>query len=59
MFPRILIYCLLINRELLPTLAVPILTMAGVLYASALIITLRHRGDISLEQPALTQNPWS
>ncbi|MAO59871.1 MAG: hypothetical protein CL549_06815 [Alcanivorax sp.] len=57
MFPRILIYCLLINRELLPTLAVPILTMAGVLYASALIITLRHRGDISLEQPALTQNP--
>ena len=42
---------------LLPALAVPILTMAGVLYASALIIALRHRSDISVEQPALTQNP--
>ena len=57
MFPRILIYCLLINRALLPLLAVPILAMAAVLYGSALVIALRHRGDTSVEQPVLTQNP--
>ncbi|MFP1679302.1 MgtC/SapB family protein [Alloalcanivorax sp. C16-2] len=57
MFPRILVYCLLLNRELLPALAAPILAMAALLYGSALVITLRHRDDISVGQPALKQNP--
>lgn len=57
MFPRILIYCLLINRQLLPALAPPVLVMALLLYLPALVIWLRHRTETSVEQPALKQNP--
>lgn len=57
MFPRILIYCLLINRELLPALVTPVIAMTLSLYLPALVIWHMNRGSLAVEQPRLNQNP--
>ncbi|MCC4263779.1 DUF4010 domain-containing protein [Oceanimonas baumannii] len=57
MFPRILVYCALINPDLLPVLGPPVLVMTLLLYAPAAFIWLRHRTRINVEQPSLNMNP--
>ncbi|MDX1553731.1 MAG: DUF4010 domain-containing protein, partial [Marinobacter sp.] len=57
MFPRILIYCALINPALLPQLAWPVAVMTLLLYLPALIIWQRNRGRLEVSRPELTQNP--
>ncbi|SFM14057.1 MgtC/SapB family protein [Marinobacter zhejiangensis] len=57
MFPRILIFCALINRDLLPSLVWPVVTMTLVLYIPALAIWYLNRAALSVEQPQLNQNP--
>lgn len=57
MFPRILVYCAVINPDLLPLLVLPILSMMALLYIPAFFIW-RGRGRSTLvEQPALLNNP--
>lgn len=56
MFPRILILCAAVNRELVPRILVPVLIMAAVLYLPALLIWFRHRHH-SVTRPRLPQNP--
>ncbi|MFO7995074.1 MAG: MgtC/SapB family protein [Marinobacter sp.] len=57
MFPRILIYCALINPALLPRLIWPVAVMTILLYLPALIIWQRNRGRLEVSRPELTQNP--
>lgn len=57
MFPRILAYCYVINRELLPSLIWPVLIMTVLLYGPALFIWRRHSGKLDVSQPTLNQNP--
>ncbi|MGM0769012.1 MAG: MgtC/SapB family protein [Pseudomonadota bacterium] len=57
MFPRILVYCALINPALLPLLAWPVVVMSALLYVPALLIWKRHEDSLKVSQPALTQNP--
>ena len=57
MFPRILVYGAIINRDLLPALVCPVKSMANVLYACAGVIWVRHRHHIRVAQPELNQNP--
>lgn len=57
MFPRILIFCSVINRALLPELLWPILTMTLVLYVPALAIWYLNRDALAVDQPQLNQNP--
>ncbi|MCB1706318.1 MAG: MgtC/SapB family protein [Halioglobus sp.] len=57
MFPRILVYCAVINRDLLPSLAWPILVMAVLLYVPALVIWHRNQHQVQVSQPPLNQNP--
>lgn len=57
MFPRILIYCLLINRELLASLWLPVTVMSLTLFAPALVIWQRNRQRLQESQPLVTQNP--
>lgn len=57
MFPRILVYCFVINRELLPILAWPVITMAALLYGPALLIWRRNADGLTVSQPVLNQNP--
>ncbi|HEY9120230.1 MAG TPA: MgtC/SapB family protein [Marinobacter sp.] len=57
MFPRILIYCALINPALLPQLAWPVAVMTLLLYLPAFIIWNRNRGRLEVSRPELTQNP--
>lgn len=57
MFPRILVYCFVINRELLPSLVWPVAVMTVLLYIPAIIIWRRNSGTIQVSQPALNQNP--
>ena len=57
MFPRILVYCWVINADLLPLLALPIIVMTLLLYGPALIIWRRHVQKPSISQPSLNQNP--
>lgn len=57
MFPRILIYCALINPALLPQLVWPVAVMTLLLYLPALIIWQRNRGRLEVSRPELTQNP--
>ncbi len=57
MFPRILVYGAIINRDLLPALTGPVVTMAVVLYLAAGLIWIRHRSNIRVDQPQLHQNP--
>lgn len=57
MFPRILIYCALINPALLSSLLWPVVVMTLLLYLPALIIWKRHQGRLAVGRPELTQNP--
>ncbi|AOY88322.1 hypothetical protein BKP64_09180 [Marinobacter salinus] len=57
MFPRILVYCAVINRDLLPSLIWPVLTMTALLYGPAFFIWRRHSEQLHVSQPALSQNP--
>lgn len=57
MFPRILVYCLVINAALLPSLIWPVAVMTFLLYGPALLIWTRHSRQFHVSQPSLTQNP--
>ncbi|MFN2361379.1 MAG: MgtC/SapB family protein [Marinobacter sp.] len=57
MFPRILVYCALINPALLPSLIWPVAVMTILLYLPALIIWKRNQGALEATRPELTQNP--
>lgn len=57
MFPRILVYCFVINRDLLPSLIGPVLVMTALLYVPALFIWRRNRSELQVSQPTLNQNP--
>ncbi|MDC0662762.1 MgtC/SapB family protein [Marinobacter sp. SS21] len=57
MFPRILVYCLLINRELLPTLVWPVVAMTVALYVPAFAIWRSNQDSLAVEQPQLSMNP--
>lgn len=57
MFPRILVFCAVINRALLPELLWPVVTMTLVLYIPALAIWYLNRDTLAVEQPQLNQNP--
>lgn len=56
MFPRILLYCLIISPSLLGLLALPVLVMTLLLYVPALIIGYKDR-SASISQPELSKNP--
>lgn len=57
MFPRILIYCGIINPALLPSLVAPVLAMALMLYVPAGVIWHRNREGLQVDQPMLNRNP--
>jgi uncharacterized membrane protein (DUF4010 family) len=57
MFPRILIYCLIINSALLPSLIWPVAVMTILLYGPAFYIWRRHSHQAEVSQPELSQNP--
>ena len=57
MFPRILVYCFAINRDLLPSLVWPVAVMTTLLYLPALLIWWRYDGKHDVVQPTLNQNP--
>lgn len=57
MFPRVLIYCAIINAQLLPQLVTPILVMAAMLYLPAAVIWYRNREALTVDQPLLNRNP--
>ena len=57
MFPRILAYCFVINRELLATLVWPVLVMTVLLYLPALVIWKRFGDHQIVSGPPLNQNP--
>ncbi|PAU80574.1 hypothetical protein CK501_09095 [Halovibrio salipaludis] len=57
MFPRILVYCAVINPALLPSLVQPVLAMALLLYVPAVVIWHRNRAALNVDQPILNRNP--
>lgn len=57
MFPRILIYCALINPALLPRLVWPVAVMTLLLYVPAFVIWKRNQRQLEVSRPELTQNP--
>ncbi|MDY6815175.1 MAG: MgtC/SapB family protein [Pseudomonadota bacterium] len=57
MFPRILVYCFVINRDLLPLLIWPVVIMTALLYGPALFIWRRNSEKLEVSQPTLNQNP--
>jgi len=57
MFPRILVYCFVINRELLPLLIWPVAAMTLLLYGPALFIWRHNSEKLQVSQPTLNQNP--
>lgn len=57
MFPRILVYCLVINPALLPSLIAPVLVMTALLYIPALFIWRKSNRHGHVSQPSLNQNP--
>ena len=57
MFPRILVYCLVINAALLPQLIWPVLVMTALLYGPALFIWQKNSKQQQVSQPNLSQNP--
>lgn len=57
MFPRILVYCALINTALLPTLVWPVVAMTLSLYGPAFYIWYRNAQKLRISQPSLPQNP--
>lgn len=56
MFPRILLYCLLINAELVTLLWLPVVLMTASLYIPAFIMSRRNR-HADVEHPELAKNP--
>jgi len=57
MFPRILVYCFIINRDLLGSLLWPVITMTIMLYVPAIFIWKHHAHQPQVSQPSLSQNP--
>ncbi|GBO89607.1 MgtC/SapB family protein [Marinobacter salsuginis] len=57
MFPRILVYCLVINPDLLPSLVWPVVVMTALLYGPAFFIWRKNERQLRVSQPALNQNP--
>lgn len=57
MFPRILVYCLVINKALLPSLIWPVAMMTALLYVPALIIWRHNARQLQVSQPTMNQNP--
>lgn len=57
MFPRILVYCFVINRDMLPSLIWPVVVMSALLYVPALFIWRRNNRELQVSQPTLNQNP--
>lgn len=57
MFPRILVYCFVINRDLLPSLIGPVAVMTALLYVPAMFIWRRNKSELQVSQPTLNQNP--
>jgi len=57
MFPRILVYCFVINRDLLPSLIWPVVVMTILLYVPAIVIWQRNSGANQVSQPTPGQNP--
>jgi uncharacterized membrane protein (DUF4010 family) len=57
MFPRILVYCWVINPELLPLLSLPVVVMTALLYLPAAFIWKKHTHLPEINQPVLNQNP--
>ncbi|MDR9466664.1 MgtC/SapB family protein [Marinospirillum sp.] len=57
MFPRILLYALVINPALLESLWLPVLVMTLLLYIPAFMIWRTSRRSLAIEQPTLSQNP--
>ena len=57
MFPRILVYCLVINPDLLPSLIWPVIVMTALLYGPAFFIWRKNDRELHVSQPALNQNP--
>ncbi|MEE3170459.1 MAG: MgtC/SapB family protein [Pseudomonadota bacterium] len=57
MFPRILVYCLVINPGLLPTLMGPVLVMTVLLYLPTIVIWRSNTHSSEVSQPTLNQNP--
>ncbi|RBW50184.1 MgtC/SapB family protein [Marinobacter sp. F3R11] len=57
MFPRILVYCFVINRDLLPSLVWPVVVMTILLYVPAFVIWQRNSGTDQVDQPTPGQNP--
>ena len=57
MFPRILVYCWVINPQLLPLLSVPVLVMTILLYVPAMIIWKKQPQQLENSQPVHNQNP--
>ncbi len=55
--PRILVYCLVINKALLPSLIWPVAMMTTLLYVPALIIWRRNARQLQVSQPTMNQNP--
>src|SRR5690554_896559 len=57
MFPRILVYCLIINTAILPSLIWRVAVMNMLLYGPALLIWTGHSREFEVSQPSLSQNP--
>lgn len=57
MFPRVLVYCMLINRALLAELAAPLLTMMLALLVPAVLIWWRQHQIAPVKPLAARQNP--
>lgn len=57
MFPRILVYCSVINQDLLATLVFPVMVMTVLLYVPALFIWRRNSRRLQVSTPTLSQNP--
>jgi uncharacterized membrane protein (DUF4010 family) len=57
MFPRILVYCFVINQALLPSLILPVITMTLLLYGPAYFFWRRSDQIQLVSQPNMEQNP--
>ncbi len=57
MFPRILVYCFVINRDLLSSLIWPVTVMTLLLYIPAIVIWRKNAKADQVSQPTLNQNP--
>lgn len=57
MYPRILLYCAMINPALLGNLSIPVLVMTLALYLPALLIWRHSHNGEAVKQPTLNNNP--